>query len=95
LRYTPKKKSPNIGVIKTLHRLIADFRLTGSSVAPRISFLFLFLGAGFAFAQLCSGAPFQFEATSSLVAARYGHTATLLVSAYWSAFSRNPAGFGR
>ena len=64
--------------MKTLHRLIDDLRPTQSRVGPQIASLFIFLGAGFVFAQLCSGAPFQFETTGSLVAGRYRHTATLL-----------------
>ena len=38
----------------------------------------LFTSAGLALVQPCSGAPFEWEATGSLITARYGHTATLL-----------------
>src|SRR6476661_3979959 len=47
-------------------------------VARRLALLLLFLGAGLALMQPCAGAPFQFQATGSLVTARDNQTATLL-----------------
>jgi hypothetical protein len=64
--------------MKTYHSLIAGLRPAPSILAQRIAFPLLFLGAGLLLAQPCTGAPFTFEETGNLVAARSSHTATLL-----------------
>ena len=49
-----------------------------SIVRRRIKFPVIVLGAGLLLVQPCAGAPFEFEETGSLAAARLNHTATLL-----------------
>jgi hypothetical protein len=64
--------------MKTLHFLVAGLRPAHLILARWIAFPLLFLGAGLVLVQPCAGAPFGFEETGSLAAARYYHTATLL-----------------
>jgi hypothetical protein len=64
--------------MKTLHSLVAGLRPASSILTRRIAFPLLFLGAGLALVRPCVGAPFQFEQSGSLHAARQDQTATLL-----------------
>ena len=66
--------------MKTLHSLVAGLRPACSILAQRVAFPLLLLGAGLVLVQPCAAAPFEFETTGSLAAARYGHTATLLAN---------------
>src|SRR5947207_2147994 len=64
--------------MKTLLCFISNRHWTNSKLFQSITLLPLLLGAELLVLQPCAGAPFQFEPTGSLIAARYAHTATLL-----------------
>jgi hypothetical protein len=64
--------------MKILHSLAASLLSASSILARRIAFPLLFLGALLVIVQPCAGAPFVFNNTGSLGAARRNHTATLL-----------------
>src|SRR4029078_4021428 len=64
--------------MNTLSPFAPAFRPISAVLVHRISFALLIVATGLLPAQLCAGAPFQFEETGSLGAARYSHTATLL-----------------
>src|SRR5450631_1128079 len=64
--------------MKILHSLTAGLLSASSILARRIAFPLLFLGALLVIVQPCAGAPFVFNNTGSLAAARRNHTATLL-----------------
>jgi hypothetical protein len=63
--------------MKILNFLTAGLLSSTSSLARRVAFPLLFLGAGLPLAQPCA-ADSVFRATGSLATARYDHTATLL-----------------
>ena len=69
----------NKGTDRTRLRILtANLGMAGSILARRMAFPLILFGAGLALVQPCAGAPFEFEETGSLAAARLNHTATLL-----------------
>jgi hypothetical protein len=71
---TNKKRGPQ--TMKPLHSL--GVRRATSILVTRIAFPLLCLSAGQMLVQPCAGAPFAFENTGSLAAARDRHAGTLL-----------------
>jgi hypothetical protein len=64
--------------MKILHSIIADLRPANSTLARRITFPLLLLGAGLLLVRPCAGQSGTWTATSNLLTGRTSHTATLL-----------------
>jgi len=64
--------------MKTFHSQIANLWAANSTLARKVAFPLLLLGAGLVLVHPCAGAPFESENTGSLATAGFFHSATWL-----------------